>query len=82
MNLSSLLSQVENPTTRRAKRLRWIVVVLFIYTITGFFIAPAIIKSQQQFPTLVSLPLGVDDFFVGLTKLPDFRQSTRSVRTS
>jgi len=81
MNLSSLLSQVKSPTTRRAKRLPW-VVVLFIYTITGFFIAPAIIKSQHQFPTLVSLPLGVDDFFVGLTKLPDLRQSTRSVRTS
>jgi hypothetical protein len=46
MNLSSLLSQVKAPTTRRAKRLRWMAVVLMIYTITGFFIAPAIIKSQ------------------------------------
>jgi len=46
MNLSLLLSQVKAPTTRRAKRLRWIAVVLLIYTVTGFFIAPAIIKSQ------------------------------------
>src|ERR1051326_867021 len=46
MNLSSLLSTVKSPTTRRAKRLRWALLLLLIYTITGFFVLPAIIKAQ------------------------------------
>src|SRR5258708_1152268 len=46
VNLSSLLSTAKSPATRRAKRLRWIAIALVIYTITGFFIVPAIIKSQ------------------------------------
>src|SRR5437870_2549244 len=54
MNLSSLLASVKSPATRRAKRLRWPAIVLLIYTVTGFFIAPAIIKSQlvKRLPSL------------------------------
>jgi hypothetical protein len=46
MNLSLFLSKVRSPATRRARRLRWIAITVLIYTITGFFIVPAILKSQ------------------------------------
>ncbi|PWU12453.1 MAG: hypothetical protein C5B50_21385 [Verrucomicrobia bacterium] len=46
MNLSSVISKMKSPKTRRGKWLRWAAVVLLVYTITGFFILPAIIKSR------------------------------------
>jgi hypothetical protein len=46
MSLSSLLSSLKSPATRRARRCRWIAIALLVYTITGFFVVPAIIKSQ------------------------------------
>ncbi len=54
MNFSSLLSNVKSPPTRRGRRLRWVAILLIVYTVTGFFIAPAIIKSQliKRLPAL------------------------------
>jgi len=54
MSLASLLAKVKSPATRRAKRVRWIVLLLLVYTLTGFLIAPAILKSQllRRLPSL------------------------------
>ena len=46
MNPSPLLSKPKSPASRRSRRLRWLVIAFVVYTITGFFIAPPIIKSQ------------------------------------
>src|SRR5262245_16390840 len=46
MKLSSFLSNVKSPGTRRAKRWRRIAIALLLYTVMGFFVLPAIIKSQ------------------------------------
>jgi ribosomal protein S11 len=46
MNWSLLLSGLKSPSTPGGRRSRRILVALLIYTIVGFFIAPAIIKWQ------------------------------------
>ena len=46
MNFASLLSDVRSPPTPRARRLRWIVALVLIYTVAGFFVLPPIIKWQ------------------------------------
>ena len=47
MNLSSLLSNLQSPTTR-ARRCRWIAIALLVYTVTGFFVVPAIITERGE----------------------------------
>jgi len=46
MNWSLLLRNLKSPATRRARRFRWLAIVLLVYTVTGFFVVPAILKSQ------------------------------------
>ncbi len=46
MNPSPLLSNLKSPASRRSRRLWWVVIAFVVYTITGFFILPPIIKSQ------------------------------------
>src|SRR5436190_11202306 len=46
MNAPSFISSLKSPTRRRARRFRWIALALLVYTIIGFFVVPALIKSQ------------------------------------
>ncbi|NOS69714.1 MAG: DUF748 domain-containing protein, partial [Verrucomicrobia bacterium] len=48
MNRSSILSRLKSPSTPGDRRLRRILIALLIYTVVGFFIAPAIIKWQLR----------------------------------
>src|SRR5205814_7636810 len=76
--ISSFLSHVRSPRTRSAKRLRWIALVVLSYTIMGFFIAPAVIKSQliKRLPGLTHRQVAVQQVKLNPYALSD-RKSTR-----
>jgi len=46
MNWSLLAARLRRPATPWGRRCRWIFLALLVYTITGFFILPAILRSQ------------------------------------
>src|SRR5881409_3790998 len=54
MNLTFLLSQLRLSRTKHGRRARGITIALLIYTIVGFFIVPALVKSQllKRLPAL------------------------------